>query len=502
MYANLTARGTRVPGLNKVVFFGLQYFVKEYLINDWNENFFSKSKEKVVHEYSRRIKNYLGKEASTEHIERLHDLGYLPIEIRALPEGARVNLRVPMMTIHNTHPDFYWLSNALETILSDTIWLPCTSATTALMYRELLDGWAEETGGDLNFVPFQGHDFSMRGHGSFESACTSAAGHLLSFAGTDTVPAIDFVEDYYNANSDEELIGASVEATEHSVACAGSSYTGDRGDDFDYFKRMITEVVPTGIVSIVSDTYDFWRVIDPDGGILAELKDIIMNRDGKVVIRPDSGDPVKVVTGWRDDEIIRENGKIYEKPKDWNEGALSIESAREISDVERKGLIECLYEIFGGTVNDKEFIDLDPHIGAIYGDSITLDRADQICARLADKGFSSTNVVFGIGSFTYQGAIGPAAIVTRDTHGFAVKATYAEINGEAKELFKDPITDNGLKKSARGLLRVDKVDGDYVLTDQVSWEEANSGELKPVFRNSELLKDWTFAEVKENLANG
>ena len=489
IYSNFTARGSRVKGVDKVVLFGLQYFIQEYLIKDWNENFFDQPKDVVIEKYKRRYRNYMGSEADCGHIESLHDLGYLPIEILALPEGSRVNLRVPMLTIYNTHPDHFWLSNAIETLLSDTLWLPCTSATTAHMYRELLDRWANATGGDKDFVPFQGHDFSMRGHSSPESAVMSAAAHLLSFVGTDTVPAVDFIEEYYGGNSDNELIGCSVNATEHSVACAGSSYGEDGGDDYDYFKRMITEVYPDGIVSLVSDTFDFWNVINPDGGTLQRLKGIIMGRDGKVVIRPDSGDPVKIVTGYTDSEV----------KKDGN-GFIVRHSNRYISDVERKGQIECLWETFGGTERDG-FKHLDPHIGAIYGDSITLARADEISACLAAKGFASTNTVYGIGSFTYQGAITPDAIVTRDTYQFAMKATYAEINGEAKPLFKDPVTDNGMKKSARGLIAVDKVEDEYLMREGVSWSEARNSDLQPVFRDGKLLRFQTFENIRERLRN-
>jgi len=494
MYSNFTARGSRVEGVDKVVFFGLQYFLKRYLIDDWDRNFFDRPKGEVMAQYRRRYKNYMGSEAKCDHIEALHDLGYLPIEILALPEGSRVNLRVPMLVVYNTHPDHFWISNAIETLLSDTLWLPCTSATTAHMYRQLLDGWAEKTLGDSDFVPFQGHDFSMRGHGSPESAILSGAAHLLSFVGTDAVPAIDFVEKYYNGNSSQELIGCSVNATEHSVACAGSSYGDNGGDDYDYFKRMITEVYPDGIVSLVSDTFDFWQVVTPDGGTLVQLKEEIMKRDGKVVIRPDSGDPVHIVAGYTDDEVeyypqVIESRKLRLK-----------KTGTYITPDEKKGLIQCLWETFGGT-DYAGFKTLDPHIGAIYGDSITLARANEISERLAAKGFSSTNVVYGIGSFTYQGAITPDAIVTRDTYGFAMKATYAEINGEPKALFKDPKTDDGLKKSAVGLVSVYKVGNDYVMMEDVSWFAAQNSHLVPVFKNSQLIIDHKFEDVRNRLKN-
>ena len=272
------------------------------------------------------------------------------------------------------------------------------------------------------FVQWQGHDFSFRGMSSLESALLSGMGHLLSFTGTDSIPAIDGLEQYYNANAEEELIGGSVAATEHSVMCSGS-----KDGELETFKRLITEVYPNGIVSIVSDTWDLWKVCTE---YLAELKEIVLQRNGKVVIRPDSGDPVKIICGDAD-------------------GA---------TDAERKGVVELLWDIFGGTTTDKGYKLLDSHIGAIYGDSINLERAEAICEGLKQKGFAS-QLVFGIGSYTYQ-------YNTRDTFGLAMKATYVEINNEGLEIFKNPITDDGTKKSATGLLQVKKENGKYVLYDK------------------------------------
>ena len=296
VFSNMTARGSRVEGLNKVVFFGLQYFMQKYLIEDWTNNFFNKPIDEVCQRYTRRLNNYIGPNKIGEsHVRELHALGYLPLEIWALPEGSNVNLRVPMFVMWNTDVRFFWLTNGEETILSTTVWGSCTSATTALMYRRILNSWALKTNPEMiDFVPWQGHDFSFRGHFGFEAATMSGAAHLLSFTGTDTIPAIDFLEEYYGADSDKELVGGSVPATEHSVMCMG-----DVTNEVETFRRLIEDVYPEGIVSIVSDTWDFWNVINPNGGICAILKDKILARNGKVVIRPDSGDPVKIVTGWK-----------------------------------------------------------------------------------------------------------------------------------------------------------------------------------------------------------
>ena len=454
VYSNWTPRKSRIEGLDEVVFFGLQYFIKKYIIHDFEEYFFKQPKEEVIKKYSRRINNYLGEnQVGTKHIEDLHDLGYIPMVFKALPEGVSVPLRVPMFTMYNTIPEFFWLTNYFETLLSAVIWLPCNSATIAKEYRKVLDKYAGETSSVPEFVDWQAHDFSMRGMGGIEAAITSAAGHLLSFTGSDTIPVIDFFEDYYNANSDNELIAGSVAATEHSVMCMGTTE-----GECETFKRLVTEVYPKGIVSIVSDTWDLWKVLTD---YLPRLKEDIVAREGKVVIRPDSGDPVDIICG-------NPNGK---------------------TEQEKKGVIELLWDVFGGTTNAKGYKELIPQIGAIYGDSITVARATQIAERLKEKGFASTNVVLGIGSFTYQ-------YNTRDAFGFAMKATYGEVDGEGRAIFKDPITDDGTKKSAKGLMKIDLVDGVYHLTDDVSWEEEKQGELKEVFRDGKLLVDQSLSDVR------
>lgn len=521
--SNLTARGSRVKGVQHVVLFGPQYFVKNYLINMWNRDFFNRPKEEVIAKFARRINTFLGPDntVGTEHIEQLHDLGYLPLKIMALPEGTHVPIRVPMLVFWNTHPDFFWLTNAIETILSTTLWLPCTSATTAFQYRQILEQWAEVTAPEAkDFVMWQGHDFSFRGHSSYESAVLSGAAHLLSFFGTDTVPAVDFLEDFYCADAEKEIIGGSVPATEHSVMCMGGKET-----EIETFRRLIEDVYPKGIVSIVSDTWDFWKVINPKGGFLVQLKEKIMKRPGKAVIRPDSGDPVKIVTGykWIDLDVadigieeayekgyeaVRSEGKFYQIKADAS-GRIEVYAGREMQEVEVKGLIECLWEIFGGTESSTGYRILDSHIGGIYGDSITLDRAKAICERLAEKGFASVNLVYGIGSFTYQGAIERGAIVTRDTYGFAVKSTYGEVFNERTgavegiEISKDPVTDGGLKKSATGLTAVYRDDADpnkrFALQDRADWESVMNCALVPIFEDGKILKEYSLAEIRKTI---
>lgn len=507
VYSNFTPRSDRLAKVireqfdGKIVFAGLQPFMIEFLIIQFNKKFFSLPEDEAVAAFTRRMVTSLGpNQIGEEHIRALHRLGYLPLEIRALPEGSRVNIKVPVFTVKNTLPDFFWLTNAMETVLSMFTWKVCTSATLAYEYRKLMDNYAEKTGTAKEFVQWQCHDFSMRGMSGFDDCMMSGFGHLLSFTGTDTIPAIDFAEQYYLADAMMELIGGSVSATEHSVMCMGMS----DGEE-ETFRRLIEDVYPSGIVSIVSDTWDFWNVMT----VLApKLKDKIMARDGKVVFRPDSGDPVKILTGYKVWEggisdtfeimdnhydAVLEGGKFYEVDWEYDQafGSTAI-LGKEITEAEAKGAVQCLYETFGGTITDKGYKLLDSHVGLIYGDSITLERAQAILSRLADKGFASGNVVFGVGSYTYE-------YQTRDTFGFAMKATAGSVNGEVREIFKDPATGDGMKKSAKGFLRVEKEGNDFVLYDQQTEEQANTGALQLVFKDSKLIKQWSLAEVRENL---
>jgi nicotinamide phosphoribosyltransferase len=449
--------------------------------------------------------------------------------IVALPEGTEYPIGVPCMMIWNTKDEFFWVTNYLETILSTSIWGMCTSATTAHQYKKLLVKFAMETVGNTDFVQWQGHDFSFRGMFGMEAACMSGASHLFSFTGTDTIPAIDFLEQYYGANCEKELIGGSVAATEHSVACttilnfvekirienAGTIHQVIIEDDLmnladiEYVKHLITEIYPTGIVSIVSDSFDYWNTITKTS---LALKEAILNRDGKVVFRPDTGDPVKVVCGYKSvrlekdwdnedmvialklqAEVVEVEGKYYLIIPSDKLGEGRYELGDEITQNEVKGSIECLWEVFGGTITEKGYKLLDSHVGLIYGDSITLDRANQICSQLQNKGFASINIVFGIGSFTYQ-------YVTRDTDGYAVKATFAVIDGKDTEIYKSP-KGAAFKRSAKGLTAVFKDEnGEFYLKDGATWEEVLNCEFVLIYKDGQVYKTYTLQEVRDNLA--
>lgn len=546
VYSNFTPRSSKLAKMpktfdNKVVFFGLQGLLIEFLMHGWDDGFFKRPKHQVVAEYKRRMDNYLGPDAvPVDHIADLHDLGYLPLLIKALPEGSRVNIKVPVLTMVNTDHRFFWLTNYVETFLSAELWKPITTATTAYEFRRVLDQYVEATGSSKEFADWQLHDFSFRGMSGWHDAASSGAAHLIAAGyGTDTLPAIDYLEDYYLADSDKELVGGSVPATEHSVMCMGG-----KEDEIETFRRLIQDVYPSGVVSIVSDTWDFWQVIT---GHASTLKDVILNRTpnalglAKVVFRPDSGDPADILCGTAN-VISLDEARSLEEAKSDAEDMLA-ESAGEATDhgemgpmdisgffsykgviykaeieiewnrydkqyyymdghkltkfepatltPEEKGAVQCLWEIFGGDITDKGYKTLNQRVGLIYGDSITLAVEEDILKRLMAKGFSAGNVVFGIGSFTYQ-------YVTRDTHGNAVKATWGRVKGEMRELEKDPKTGDGLKKSAKGLLRVTKDDeGNFILHDQQVEGNTLPDEMQTVFYNGKVYNYQTTSDIRK-----
>lgn len=464
VYSNFTPRASKIDGVDKVVFVGLQYFLERYLGQEFDK-FFDSDFDDVVDSYQRRLDTYLGPNTvGTDHIQDLYNLGYLPLEFKALPEGTRVPLRIPMLTVENTHPNFAWLVNYLETLMSSILWLPCTSATTAHHFRELLEFHANKTGSPIEFVNWQGHDFSFRGMAGPEAASMSGFGHLTSFTGTDTIPAVEFVEDYYGDGLDPNyLIGASVPATEHSVMCAGGELS-----EKETFERII-KLYPSGIVSVVSDTWDLWKVLT---NILPELKEDILARDGKFVIRPDSGNPADIVCGMN----TSKKAVLVEGPAN-------------------KGVIELLWDEFGGTVNEAGYKVLDPHVGCLYGDAITYERAEEILTRLESKGFASCNMVFGLGSFTYQ-------YKTRDTFGFAMKATWAEVDGQGIALFKDPVTDDGVKKSAVGRLAVLRNnEGELYLYDRAPEGVEKISLLETVWKDGKFTKTYTIEDIRNTVKN-
>lgn len=459
-----TPRMNRLKRTNHIVMFGLQAFIKEFLIHDFDEYFFSRSKDEVMAEYRHLLNNTLGEGLyGLQRIGELHDLGYLPIEIKALPEGARVPVGVPMFEISNTHPKFAWLTNALESVISCEMWHGMISATVGVMYRDIVDKYYAETCDDTIAHARALGDFSMRGQESKRSAYKSSAGWLLSFLNTATVPAVDYLENYYNCDCSKESVGFGAVSTEHSVMC--SNYAVD-GDEITFIRRLLTEIYPRTSFSMVSDSYDYWNVVN---NILPQLKEEIMNHDGTLLVRGDSGDPVEVVT----DTVFS------------------------------------LWESFGGTKNSKGYKVLDPHIKAIYGDSITPQRAEKIYEILKREGFAASNVSLGVGSFSMQcleedGTLKP---YTRDTFGIAIKATYAEDkDGKPIMIFKNP-KESTFKKSQKGCCIVtrDPETHEYVCSDGHTFaetENAPNNRLMEVFKDGRIVKEYSLRQIRDRLYGG
>lgn len=466
VYSNFTPRSMahfQVPAEFKpkgIVWVGLQG-VLYHFDHIWQVTFFDRPEDEVIQEFAEFCTPFCGPNGfNAGRLRELHRLGYLPLVIKALPEGSIVPIGVPPLTVRNTDRRFGWLTNSVETWLSTDLWKTCTSATIAYTYRKILEKYTKLTGASAEFANWQIHDFSMRGMSGVEDAAKSGFGHLTCSLGTDNLAAVKYANDCYRGK--ETFVGGSVPATEHSVMCAGGKET-----EIETFRRLL-RTYPSGVLSIVSDTWDFWNVIT---NIARELKSEIEARVpdrfglAKVVFRPDSGNPVHIICG---------------------------DPNAEPGSPQRKGAVQCLWDIFGGTVNEAGFKTLNQRVGLIYGDSITLERENQILELLAASGFSSDNIVFGVGSYTYQ-------YQTRDTFGFAMKATYVQIDGVGQEIFKDPVTDSGTKKSARGLLRVDRVGDTFRLTDRITPDEEEGGELKVVYRNGQILSNETLVGIRARL---
>ena len=457
-----TPRMSRVNRWDKVVMFGLQGFIKKYLIDYFNEEFFGRPFDEVIEDYKRIMDNALGSEAyKIEKVEELHHLGYLPIEIVALPEGTLVPMHVPMFGITNTHPDFAWLPQSLESLISAESWHPMIAATVGYTYRQIVNEYYDKTCDDNIPRARALGAFDFRGEESVESAVKAGAGWCLSFLNTATVPTIPYLEANYNCDCTKEPVAFGSPSTEHSVMC--SNYAID-GDEITLLRRLLTEIYPNTSFSAVLDSYDYWNIID---NVLPELKPEIMAHNGCMLMRGDSGDCVEVVT------------KTVFK----------------------------LWEQFGGTINSKGYKVLDPHVKAIYGDSITVQRCEEVYRILEENGFACSNVALGVGSFSMQcieegGVLKP---FTRDTFSSCIKATYCEIEGKPYPIFKNP-KDGRFKRSQKGCCAVFKDDkGELSYKDEYTWEEVcrnPKNELISVFKDGKLTVSQTLAEIRAVLHEG
>lgn len=553
MVSYYTPRMSRLKDVDKVTLFGLQGFIKEYLCDMFNTHFFCRGKRYVVDEYNRVLTYTLGPGTyDSQKIKDLWDLGYLPLEIRAVPEGTRTAIGVPQIEISNTHPNFVWLVNTIETMLSATMWHTQVSAEVGYRYRQIVQAYHDLTCDDEIPVSSLLGDFSMRGQQSVESATKSSAAWLLSFRNTATVPAIPWLEENYNCNCTKDIVGLGAISTEHSVMC--SNYAID-GNEVAGVRRLLTKIYPHNNFSMVSDSYDYWNLVT---NILPQLKEEILAHDGCLSIRGDSGDPVDIIAGipyiripsdemedpetdmvdwlweyyeggkgitneykviafWKD-KIYRvyiypcwtnERGSQTSKKYWYIENFSVTFDEIDAPSAEEAGTVETLWNLFGGTTNSKGYKVLNPHVKAIYGDSITPQRCEEIYSRLEAKGFAINNVSLGVGSFSFMcletyddnGDVHYSPY-TRDTFGIAVKATYAEdADGKPIMIYKQPKA-LSWKKSQKGCCIV-SLDGQSY-TDEHTWDEVQGEDnlLHTVFIDGNMKNETTLNEVRERMYGG
>lgn len=447
VYSYLTARSDKT--FNSTVFFGLQYYLKKY--------FTQAITPEMGEEFLAYRQHILGSnsQAVVDKIRALCLLGYLPIEIKSVPEGEIMPVKNVLLTITNTNPEFYWVVGFVESLILK-LWYTITVATCSYKYHQIVSKFFRDTEepSQRMLIPFQVHDFGYRGDSSEEGAGISGVAHLLSFLGSDNVLAMKTAIDYYEAEIDGPPIMLSVPASEHSVMCSFG-----RDHEIDAFAHML-DLYPEGVVSIVSDTYDVYQVLTT---FVTHFKDRILARNGKVVFRPDSGDPELIICG----DPMAPGGS-----NEW------------------KGSIRLFDEMFGSTVNELGYKVLNPHVGLIYGDGMYFDRYISILTRLKKMGYAASNLVIGVGGILRNHS--------RDTMGFAIKATYIEVNDEPREIEKDPITDHK-KKSLKGLLSLLSVRGKYLTEDCQTKEQEAASYLKTVFKDGKLIRSTSLNDIRNRI---
>lgn len=504
VYATWTARSNKYhKDCPKTVVFGHQYTIEEWFIDFFNEHFFNIPLVALEGEFKEMMaSSFNPRYADFSKFTQLHALGYLPIAVYGVPEGTLLPVGVPDHVIFNTDKNFAWLPQYLEDVWSANNWLPSTSATTAYYRRKIIKPYADMTSDVPNLAMHMCGDFSLRGHTHLYAGAISGAAHLVAFDRTATVGANALLRDYYDADLFEQVPGMGTPSLEHSVVEQGIAWFKNRitsGDVPDYMQPylqkatmegnweinllaemcfilyLITEIQPAGMMTYVSDTYDYWGVVSR---ILPVIKDAIMKRDGCFSVRPDSGVPTHIICG---DPELRKHARdeIRNSP-------------------EAKGTLRMLMEIFGTSINSKGYAVLPKQIRMIYGDAITPEITKSVCAWCAENKVSIENLAFGIGAFTYQ-------YVTRDTRGYAIKATDC-IHAEFGELpiYKQPKTDPG-KKSPRGCVAVVK-DGEngYTMVDGLTLEESLNypgNIMVKKFYNGETFNRETLNTIRARLNN-
>ena len=420
-------------------FFGLQYIIKNHLegVVVTREKIENAAKLCKAHFGSEKYFNREG----WEYILNSHG-GKLPVVIKAVEEGTVVPINNVLMTIENTDNKCFWLTNFLETILSQ-VWYPITVASLSrevkVNIKEYLDLTSD--GGLLNFGL---HDFGFRGASSWESAGIGGAAHLINFLGTDTVVAMEVAVNYYNANLDN--LAFSVAATEHSVMTA----LGKNGEE-QVVENLLNEY-PTGILSVVSDSYDIYNFVSNIVG--TKFKDRILARDGVFVVRPDSITPTHPTP---EEEMV------------W--------------------IMENLWANIGGTINSKGYKVIDPSVRVLWGDGIDLEGIKKILYAVTKAGFATENIAcFGMGGGLLQK-------VNRDTQRCAFKCSAQYRDGQWYDIQKNP--KDVSKASKKGKLKLIKVDGEF---ETVGENDSGEDYLKVVFYNGVLVNEVDFATVRKNAA--
>lgn len=422
----------------KTLFFGLQSLIMEYLEGQVvTQEKIDDAEQLFATHFGNE--NLFNKKGWTYILKELD--GYLPVRIKAVPEGTIVPTLNVLMTIENTDKNCHWLTNYLETLLVQ-VWYPTTVATMSMKCKERIMEYLEETGTPED-VNFKLHDFGCRGASSMFSAGIGGAAHAVNFFGSDTIPAIPFIRHYYHkgdANTFEMPL-FSIPATEHSTMTAH----GKENEAEAYLQTL--KAYPKGLVSIVADSWNIFNAVDNIFG--KQLKEEILNRDGVTIIRPDSGEPAPTMLA-----VLR-----------------GLEKNFEI------------------TMNDKKYKVLPPQIRTIWGDGIDYKDLTKILYYLKANKWSADNIAFGMGGGLLQK-------LDRDTQKFAFKCSYIEVNGKGRDVYKQPITDSG-KNSKRGRLILTKDGGKYHTLNERDIKEDAIDLLETVFENGELKKFQTFKEIRE-----
>jgi len=505
------------PSITKIMSAGQQLVVR-YLHSSFQEEFFDQSVE-VAEKFGEDMAKYLGMEYDAQHFVDLHKLGYLPIKIKALPEGILTPPNIPHMTGINTVDGYAWLGLFLETLISKLAWQMPTAATIGHQFKKNSVEWVNKTDSEnLWLTDYMNHDFHSRGGNPFSSIAVGL-GHALSNRGSDSLNVISAARYYYDVTEDEVCIN-SVNASEHSVSCTNIFYyeaklkaglLNDKIEEYysfdlpadgsrenpDYLAisewLMLRDWLikfPKGILSYVCDTFDTWKACTY---IVPRLKKEILARDGKLVLRPDTGDPVDIICGELSMDVkashLREGddfvicGNTYAK----------LVNGEVVLHPRHKGVVELLWDIFGGDESKEGYKRLDSHIGAIYGDSINLERQIAMYERLAAKEFASTNIVLGVGSYTY-------IMLTRDSAGYAAKGAWFETLEDGIRtgfnIYKDPVTGDGTKKSLKGFICVNE---DLSVKQECTVEEENQGLLQTIYEDGKFENQQTLTEIREKL---